>query len=153
MRKPFAVIAGREYQVLSLYPEWAWAIVFAGKDVENRSWRTRHRGTLLIHASSKRSSHEALESARSLLCARSKLRPRDLPEEFPSSAILGAVELVDCAEDAKSSWAEADAVHWLLRGARPLPRPITDIPGQRRVWPWTPTKLQLGANGRDSEGP
>lgn len=142
MRKQFAVIAGHEYHVLSLYPEWAWAIMHAGKVVENRSWRTSYRGTLLIHASAKRSSHEALESARSLLCARSKLRPRDLPDEFPSSAILGAVELVDCVRDAKSSWAEAEAVHWLLRGARALPRPITDIPGQRRVWPWTPTKRQ-----------
>ena len=148
MRKQLAVIAGREYQVLSLYPEWAWAVMFAGKDVENRSWRTSYRGTLLIHASSKRSSHEALESARSLLCTRSKLRPKDLPDEFPSSAILGAVELVDCVEDAKSSWAEADAVHWLLRGPQPLPQPIADIPGQRRVWPWTPTKRQIAASVR-----
>ena len=145
MRKQLAMIAGREYQVLSLYPEWAWAIVFAGKDVENRSWRTSYRGTLLIHASGRRSSQEALESARNMLCARSKLRPRDLPDEFPSSAILGAVELVDCVESAESSWAEAKAVHWLLRGARPLPRLIAGIPGQRRVWSWAPTKRQLAA--------
>jgi len=148
MNKQFAMIAGREYQVLSLYPEWAWAIVFAGKDVENRSWRTSYRGTLLIHASSRRSSREELESARSLLCARSKLRPRDLPDEFPRGAIIGAVELIDCVEGAKSVWAEADAVHWLLRSARPLPQPITDIPGQRRVWPWTPTKRQIAASLR-----
>lgn len=148
MSKQLAIIAGREYQVLSLYPEWAWAVVFAGKDVENRSWRTSYRGTLLIHASGKRSSRQALQSARSLLCARTKLRPRDLPDEFPSRAILGAVELVDCVEGAKSAWAEADAVHWLLRDARPLPRPIADIPGQRRVWPWTPTKRQVAASGR-----
>jgi hypothetical protein len=146
MKTQFAMIAGREYQVLSLYPEWAWAIVFAGKDVENRSWRTSYRGTLLIHASSKRSSREALESARSLLCARSKLRPRDLPDEFPRSAILGAVELVDCVEDAKSPWAEAKAIHWLLRSARPLQQPITGIVGQRRVWPWKPTKRQGAAS-------
>jgi len=148
MRKQFALIAGREYQVLSLYPEWAWAIVFAGKDVENRTWRTSYRGTLLVHASGKRSSREALESARSLLCARSKLRPRDLPNEFPSRAILGAVELVDCVEDAKSSWAETKAVHWLLRGAQPLPQPIADIPGKRRVWAWAPTKRQIAASAR-----
>jgi hypothetical protein len=148
MKKQFAVIAGREYQVLSLYPEWAWAIVYAGKDVENRSWRTSYRGTLLIHASSKRSSHAAMESARSLLCERSKLRPKDLPDEFPSSAILGAVELVDCVADAQSPWAEAESVNWLLRRAQPLPRPIADVPGQRRVWPWTPTKRQLAASAR-----
>lgn len=145
MKRQFTVIAGREYQVLSLYPEWAWAVMHAGKLVENRSWRTSYRGTLLIHASGKRSSHEALESARSVLCARSKLRPKDLPDEFPRCAILGAVELVDCVEGAKSPWAEADAVHWLLSGAQPLLRPIADMPGQRRVWSWTPTKRQLAA--------
>ncbi|HTU58075.1 MAG TPA: hypothetical protein VMF89_06570 [Polyangiales bacterium] len=148
MKKQFAMIAGHEYQVLSLYPEWAWAIVFAGKDVENRSWRTSYRGTLLIHASSRRSSHDALDNARKLLCERSKLRPKDLPDEFPCSAIIGAVELVDCVEGGKSAWAEKDSVHWLLRGARPLPRPIPDIAGQRRVWQWTPTKRQLAASAR-----
>lgn len=40
-------------KVLSLRPEWAWAVLFADppKIVENRSWRTKHRGRLLIHAS------------------------------------------------------------------------------------------------------
>jgi hypothetical protein len=29
---------------------WAWAVVYAGKDVENRTWQTSYRGPLLIHA-------------------------------------------------------------------------------------------------------
>ena len=32
-------------------PPWAWATIYGGKDVENRSWRTAYRGPLLIHAS------------------------------------------------------------------------------------------------------
>jgi hypothetical protein len=28
----------------------AWAVVNAGKDVENRRWQTSHRGPLLTHA-------------------------------------------------------------------------------------------------------
>jgi len=36
--------------VLSIRQPWAWAIVHAGKDIENRNWPTRFRGRFLIHA-------------------------------------------------------------------------------------------------------
>jgi len=36
---------------LSVRPPWAQAIVAGVKDVENRSWKTRYRGPVLIHAS------------------------------------------------------------------------------------------------------
>jgi hypothetical protein len=35
---------------VSLHQPWAWAVLHAGKKVENRTWATRHRGPLLIHA-------------------------------------------------------------------------------------------------------
>ena len=38
-------------RVLSVRQPWAWAIVSGLKPVENRSWSTRYRGTVLIHAS------------------------------------------------------------------------------------------------------
>jgi hypothetical protein len=38
-------------RAISIRLPWAWLIVNGFKDVENRSWRTRHRGTILIHAS------------------------------------------------------------------------------------------------------
>jgi len=39
-------------KALSLRPAWAWAVIHAGKDVENRAWYTQYRGSLAIHASS-----------------------------------------------------------------------------------------------------
>ena len=36
---------------LSIRQPYAWLIINAGKDIENRTWRTRHRGRVLIHAS------------------------------------------------------------------------------------------------------
>lgn len=33
-------------KALSVRQPWAWAIVHAGKDVENRNWPTPHRGRL-----------------------------------------------------------------------------------------------------------
>ena len=37
-------------KAISIKHPWAWAI-FHGKDVENRTWATKFRGDLLIHAS------------------------------------------------------------------------------------------------------
>jgi hypothetical protein len=36
-------------KALTIDPLWAWAIVAGIKTVENRSWRTHHRGPLAIH--------------------------------------------------------------------------------------------------------
>ena len=35
---------------LSIRQPWAWMILNAGKDIENRSWQTDYRGRFLIHA-------------------------------------------------------------------------------------------------------
>src|SRR5438105_11911405 len=40
---------------VSIRQPWAWLVVMGYKDVENRSWRTNHRGALLIHASKNQS--------------------------------------------------------------------------------------------------
>ena len=38
---------------LSIRQPWAWYILQAGKDIENRGWRTRYRGRVLIHQAQK----------------------------------------------------------------------------------------------------
>jgi hypothetical protein len=37
-------------KALSIQQPWAWAIIHAGKRVENRTWSTRFRGPFFIHA-------------------------------------------------------------------------------------------------------
>ena len=37
-------------KAISIRPPWAWAILHAGKDIENRTWRTSMRGTVAVHA-------------------------------------------------------------------------------------------------------
>jgi hypothetical protein len=37
-------------KALSIRQPWAWLILHAGKDIENRDWPTRFRGRFLIHA-------------------------------------------------------------------------------------------------------
>lgn len=37
-------------KALSIRQPWAWLIVNGYKSIENRTWNTRIRGTILIHA-------------------------------------------------------------------------------------------------------
>jgi ASCH domain len=37
-------------KALSLRQPWAWAILHAGKRIENRRWNTKYRGPVLLHA-------------------------------------------------------------------------------------------------------
>lgn len=50
-------------KALTVHQPWAWLIMHGGKTIENRTWPTRHRGPLLIHASAKRPSPLELETA------------------------------------------------------------------------------------------
>lgn len=41
-------------KVISVHQPWAWAIAVGHKLIENRTWDTKHRGRLWIHASKNR---------------------------------------------------------------------------------------------------
>jgi hypothetical protein len=41
----------KSMKVLTIKNPWAYLIVYCGKDIENRTWETKYRGPLLIHAS------------------------------------------------------------------------------------------------------
>lgn len=112
---------------LSVRQPWAHAIMFLGKDVENRGWSTDHRGRLWIHAST-----IADRSRPGLM--------RKAGEEGPlvSGALLGYVDLVaihhsdDCG-NACSSWAVTKNYHWELRGPVVLREPVK-AKGKLRLW-------------------
>jgi hypothetical protein len=40
-------------KAISIRQPWAWLIVNGFKDVENRSWKTKYRGPVLVHAGRK----------------------------------------------------------------------------------------------------
>ena len=79
-------------KAITIHPVWAWAIIHGHKPVENRTWHTRHRGRLAIHASaessrSRRSDAEAREILASIGVT--------VPDEIPTGAIVGTVAVVD----------------------------------------------------------
>src|SRR5207249_2449414 len=77
--------SGETYRILSLHGVWAWSILFAGKDIENRSWSTPHRGRILIHSSSHKSAGRSLAAERALIAECSGIPIDEVPKDFPRS--------------------------------------------------------------------
>ena len=73
-------------KVLTIKQPWATLIMQGDKRFEFRSWQTKYRGDLLIHAG-KGIDKEAL-----------KRLAKYLPDEIPLGKILGKVTLVDCVK-------------------------------------------------------
>ena len=71
-------------KVLTIKQPWATLIIQGYKRFEFRSWQTKYRGELLIHAG-KGIDKEAV-----------KRLEKYLPKELPIGKILGKVTLVDC---------------------------------------------------------
>ena len=71
-------------KVLTIKQPWATLIIKGDKRFEFRSWKTKYRGELLIHAG-KGIDKEAV-----------KRLEKYLPKELPIGKILGKVTLVDC---------------------------------------------------------
>jgi hypothetical protein len=104
---------------LSIRQPWAWAIVEGFKDVENRSWSTRYRGQLFIHAGQREDHLGWLDLDRMGI---------DFPDEVETGGIVGVVELVYCVLRRKSPWAMDDCYHWLLEN--PLSVPFVPMQGR-----------------------
>jgi hypothetical protein len=116
-------------KALTIKQPWAWAIIFGGKDIENRSWRTRYRGALLIHAG-------AAYRADASMPRRIRAPARD---KLEFSAIIGVVELKDVVEKSRSPWFQGE-YGFVLAEPRPLKPPI---PCSGRLGLWTPSAAQL----------
>jgi ASCH domain len=100
-------------KILSVRQPWASLIVNGHKDVENRTWNTRYRGSLLIHASQRSDdvSDDEIED-------RFGIR---LPASLPKGGIVGITELVDCVKVSASPWHVSHHWGFLLTNSRRLP--------------------------------
>lgn len=85
-----------------------------GKHIENRSWNTRYRGELLMHASGALDRHH--------LGRPKKIRLPDLLD-LPRGAIVGVVELVDVVEKSRSKWFSGP-YGFVLGDPRPFSKPV-----------------------------
>lgn len=131
-------------RAISLWQPWCWAILCLGKDVENRTWSTRHRGPLVLHAAQRRPTIAECESFLALaqscvgtdeLSARlfdlpnGHRRPIQALRSLPRGGVVGRVEVVGCTKFAESPWAFSDQYQWLIRNPQRLP--FVPVKGQR----------------------
>lgn len=107
-------------KALSIMQPWAALIVHGVKDVENRSWSTRFRGPVLIHAG-KSYDDMAQDDVDGGIHPVTGAE-LDLPDgvTFPTGGIVGTAEIVDCVTASRSPWFVGE-YGFLIRNARPLP--------------------------------
>ena len=110
-------------KAISIRSPWAWAILHAGKDTENRSWITHTRGTVAVHASKtmSRPFYEETRAEIKKLAPRAKMPPY---EAMPRSAIIGLVDVVDCTLKRTSKWHDKGQYGFRLANPRALLKPI-----------------------------
>jgi hypothetical protein len=109
-------------KALSIRQPWAWLILHAGKDVENRNWQPRNpglhfRGTCLIHAGI--ALQPIGDDLRSWV---KRVAGVDLPpsDELPRGGIVGRVDVLDVVRASSSPWFDGP-YGFVLANAKPLP--------------------------------
>lgn len=106
-------------KALSIQQPWAWLILNAGKDIENRRWNTRYRGIFLVHAS------KQFDSA-GYDWVKKNMPEIEMPffngwvNEFQRGGVVGAVDLVDTVKASASRWFQGP-VGFVLENPKPLP--------------------------------
>lgn len=91
---------------LSVRQPWAWAIIHADKDIENRSWQAvnhglRQRGRIAVHAA-KGMTRDEYEEARDFIDGLGYHTPD--AHALHRGGIIGSVEVVDVVSKSESPW-------------------------------------------------
>ncbi|POH58900.1 hypothetical protein [Arthrobacter glacialis] len=136
-------------KALTVRNPWAWAIIFGGKDVENRSIRTNHIGQVAIHTAKAVDTEgmysalvqAAIDEHNTAPVIPGELIPRADLEQLGN--IIGTVDInpVHHADHCRqpdgsfcSAWAMDKMWHWPLTN----PHPISPLPakGALGLWEW-----------------
>jgi hypothetical protein len=115
---------------LTIRQPWAYLIVTGAKRVEHRTWRTHHRGALLIHAGLEidEAGFEDTFGAAPDRC------------ELVRGAIVGVVEVTDMVR-------HGGIFHWVLAN----PRSIEPVECAGRLGLWVPPRRVLARLRRRGE--
>lgn len=115
---------------LSLRQPWAWLVLNAGKDIENRTWPTKFRGQFLIHAAKGMTMNEYVD-AFDCLDEIETTGQLQIPtaKELQRGGIVGVARIADCVDKSKSPWFFGP-YGFQLSGVRVLPfRPCKGMLG------------------------
>lgn len=141
-------------KALSIKQPWALLIARGIKNIENRTWRTQHRGRIYIHASGSQYKQpwDVLNKEQNEYMMQNEIC---IPgSELEYSAIIGHVDIVDCVINHDSIWAEKTPLYtngmnpskfkemtgikpiynWVLSNAVLYDEPILDVKGKLSLW-------------------
>ena len=153
-------------KAITIKQPWASLIVEGIKDIENRTWPTKFRGRVLIHAGAKWDDNHR-EMSRLFTRNQWDFLSREKQFEMsggtlPLSQIIGSVEIVDCMINHPSTWAEKsgriyDGIHsndfkiiynWVLANPILFPEPIP-AKGKLSFWDYP----HILAETEEKDGP
>ena len=149
------------YYTLTVKQPWAWAIIYAGKDVENRTWIPKgdYRGPIIIHAGKAfdYKGYNWMKGNKGILKAE---LPK--PQHFKLGGIIGEVDFRKAVRSMKFSPWMFGPWGWVLEN--PMPLPFYRMPGKlglydvgQGVWDdlkmiqgqWIPIKYKKCPNCKD----
>lgn len=129
-------------KTLSIKNPWALLIAHGIKDIENRTWRTTHRGRIYIHVSAPKKFSVNLTDQQMIKAL--PLIPLFTTGKVAFGAIIGEVDIIDCVLDHASLWAEKAAPgdkpiwNWVLENAVLYDQPIENVKGALSFWEYKP---------------
>jgi hypothetical protein len=117
---------------LSIRQPWAWAVIHAGKDIENRDWSQfnpglKFRGSVAIHASAGMTQDEYFDAWGDIRHIRigidavpEKLAEPPQASQLQFGGIIGVADVVDAVTASDSPWF-VGPVGLVLANPRPVP--------------------------------
>lgn len=91
-------------RALSVMQPWAFLIVEGLKDIENRSWQTKLRGRVLVHAGLKVDRDADDDLRRGIHPVTGERFAVEVPSEWRRGGIVGSVEIAGCVDGHDSDW-------------------------------------------------
>ena len=157
-------------KALSIKQPWASLIAHGIKDIENRTWKTKFRGKIYIHACAKGVNPDFTREQNNALY---KWNTGVGTQPQSRSAIIGEVEIIDCVINHESIWAEKtqtdqdkqmfqlfgrtdksgkvsdDSIkiigkpiyNWVLANPVLYDKPILNVKGKLSFWEFEPVKI------------
>lgn len=135
---------------LSVKNPWAVLLGMGIKDIENRTWKTPHRGRTLLHISGsidprfKNDHHcftqEQLDAINDILDVREAKNRSKLFDN--KGCIIGEFNLVDCVVNHDNIWAEQTPeehikkpiYNWIIKDMKLFDEPIKNVLGKLNIW-------------------
>ena len=110
-------------KTITVKQPWASLICRGIKDIENRTWKTKFKGRVLIHAAQK-----DFDFSNSMTSEYQREWIKQIEKPYIKGAIIGSVDILYCIKSNKSThingWGDLYCFHWVLANPILFPEPI-----------------------------